>query len=118
MNPIIERDELKKLIDSKKIILIDVRRKNELVHGVIPTSKNIPLTELEQAFELDDNSFFQKYKFKKPTKKDHIVCYCRTGSRSHTASEILKQQRYKVQNYEGSIWDWSEIDPNVKKYFN
>ena len=117
MNNIISTEELKKLIDKKdKFILIDVRNKEELHNGIIPTAKNIPLPELEDAFNLNEKEFKNKYNFNKPSGKDNMIAYCRTGGRSHIATDILIKKGFKARNYEGSIWEWSTIDPNVKRY--
>ena len=47
---IIKLNELKGLIESKKdYILVDVRNKDELQNGMIPTASNVPLPEVEHA---------------------------------------------------------------------
>ena len=117
MIPIISTQELKKLIDKKeKYVLIDVREKEELQHGMIPTAHNVPLSEFLDAMELDEISFHEKYDFPKPSKKDKLILHCRSGGRSHQACMIAKQKGYQVTNYEGSTWAWAEIDKNVKRY--
>ena len=118
MIPTISRKALQNLINLKgKYILIDVRTKDELEYGMIPTAKNIPLDELEEAIKLSDEEFQEKYKFKKFTKEDNIILHCRSGGRSERAAELLINKGYKnVKNYQGSILDWAEIDPNVQKY--
>ncbi|MDO8633791.1 MAG: rhodanese-like domain-containing protein [archaeon] len=109
--------ELRKLIDSALgYVLIDVREQRELVHGVIPTAKHIPLPELTTALEMPAEDFEKKYGFKKPGKKDNLVFYCRTGGRSHTAAMIAKQKGFNAKNFVGGIYEWSAIDPRVKKY--
>ena len=117
---LITTTELKKLIDGKKkdYILIDVRQPDELLYGMIPTAKNISLPELEEAFLLTEREFVKKYGFAKPNKKGKIIMYCRTGGRSQTATRLLVNQGYNAINYAGSIWEWSDIDPTVKKYFH
>ena len=43
---------LKQLIDKKEsYILIDVREKDELKYGIIPTSSHVPLNEFLKAIE-------------------------------------------------------------------
>ena len=62
---IITTEELKKLIDDKKnFVLIDVRRQDELHYGMIPTAHHLPLNDIEDAFDLDKQSFKKKYRFK------------------------------------------------------
>jgi rhodanese-related sulfurtransferase len=113
---IVSTDEVLKHI-SEKGLLIDVRESKELIHGLIPSAKHIPLGILAEAFMLDSNLFEQTYGFTKPTFSDVIVVYCRTGSRSALAADILSSLGYKVANYKGSIWAWSQIDASVKRYF-
>jgi len=112
----VTRDELKKLIDDKgKYTLIDVRGEDELVNGMIPTAVHLPLGEISWAFTLSPEAFERKYKFKKPI-NEKVIFYCRTGSRSAMATSKGKEIGLDCDNYAGSIWEWSEIDPNVKRY--
>jgi len=115
---IISRDELKKLIDSKgKYVLIDVREEDELKHGMIPTAKNVPMSEFNNFFDLNEKEFKEKFGFDKPKKNDNVIFYCRSGSRSHFATEVALKKGYKkAKNYFGSTNDWAEIDSNVEKY--
>lgn len=116
---LITTEELKKLIDEKKdFVLIDVRRQDELSFGMIPTAQHIPISEFEEAFNLDERSFKEKYGFKKPTSRKLVVVYCRSGGRSSTAASLLTDKGYNVKNYKGSILEWSKIDQNVKEYEN
>jgi thiosulfate:glutathione sulfurtransferase len=119
MSDIISMGELRKLIDDKgAYVLIDVREKEELDFGIIPTSVNLPLGDVEEALSgMDDETFRAKYGFGKPEKDARIIFYCRTGSRSSLATDsALKLGYSNAKNFEGSIWAWSEIDENVKKY--
>jgi len=112
----VSRDELKDLIDNKKdYLLVDVREHDELVHGMIPTAHNLPLSELNEALLLSEQDFEKKYEFKL-TKKDKIIFHCRSGGRSEKATEYANKHGFNARNYKGSILDWSEIDPNVKAY--
>ena len=114
----ISLNELKELIDNKKdYVLIDVRNKDELVFGVIPTSVNIPLPEFEFAFDLNEDEFEKKFGFPKFKKDDNLIFYCRTGRRSEMAARFAFGKGFvNSKNYPGSIWEWSEQDPNVKRY--
>jgi rhodanese-related sulfurtransferase len=119
---IISTSELQQLLASprerEKFILLDVRRHDELHNGMIPHAHHLPLHELEEAFSLSSQDFKKKYGFEKPSKKKLIIVYCRTGGRSSIAASLLLQEGYTAKNYQGSIWEWSEIDENVKKYFH
>lgn len=117
MPTIITTKELQQLIRNKvDYLLIDVRNKDELIHGMIPTAKNIPLPEVEHALDLTPEAFEKKYHFKKPTKQDSLIFHCRSGGRSQQAAMIAENRGYQAKNYAGSIWEWSEIDKNVKRY--
>jgi len=116
--PIIKLNELKGLIESKKdYILVDVRNKDELQNGMIPTANNVPLPEIEHALDLSQDEFEKEFKFPKFEKDDNLIFYCRTGARSEMATKIAISKGFtKSKNYTGSIWEWSEHDPNVKRY--
>ncbi len=118
MVTIISTEELQEQIkESGDYVLIDVRRKEELEHGMIPTAHNIPLDEIQEAFALDDASFQEKYNFQKPKKEDRVICHCRSGGRSQRAATYLESIGYsKATNYQGSIKEWSQIDDNVEMY--
>ncbi|XP_067949489.1 thiosulfate:glutathione sulfurtransferase-like [Watersipora subatra] len=93
----VEFDELARMIRSNAIQLFDVRDKHE-VHstGMIPTSVNIPLDELENAFKLQRAEFKARYGVEMPFKQDlNIVTTCYKGSRSKTAMEKLHKLGYK-----------------------
>lgn len=117
MVPLISMTALKQLIDSKgNYRLIDVRNPDELVHGMIPTAKNIPLPEFEEALELPEKDFEKKYGFPKMKKAEVLIVHCRTGGRSAVAAAIAEKRGYQVRNFLGSIWEWATIDQNVKRY--
>ncbi|HIH14974.1 MAG TPA: rhodanese-like domain-containing protein [Nanoarchaeota archaeon] len=115
---IISREELKRLIDSKaEYVLIDVREKEELSYGMIPTAQNIPLHDLEETFALSEQAFQEKYGFAKPKKEGKVIFYCRTGGRSAMATQYAESIGYvHAENYAGSIYDWATIDPHVRRY--
>jgi rhodanese-related sulfurtransferase len=112
---IIERDEVVKLIEGKKCVLIDVRREDEMKYGKINGSHNIPLSEIEKALEMESKEFEKKYGFKL-SKKDRVIFYCRSGGRSAIATKIGAEKGFSCENYAGSILDWAEIDPKITKY--
>src|SRR3989344_7718056 len=105
-------NELKELIDEKqKYVLIDVREKHELKHGVIPTSHHIPLHEFLNSLSLAQDEFKKRYGFPL-TKKDKLILYCHSGNRSGFAAKIAREKGFKASNFEGSILEWSKYDPN------
>jgi sulfur-carrier protein adenylyltransferase/sulfurtransferase len=87
------------------ILLIDVREPNELAVSSIEGALNIPLGEIpDRLAELD--------------KGQEIVLFCRTGSRSSKAVEILLNAGFKkVKNMRGGINAWArDIDPRLPLY--
>ena len=117
----VSTEELAGLLKSEgNFVLVDVREVEEVrTYGMIPKANNVPLGEIEGAFssELDDQSFKEAYGFRKPDVDEVVIFYCRSGSRSDQATEAAKRLGYKkARNYKGSIWEWAEIDENVKRY--
>ena len=87
--------EASNLIDDKAgLVILDVRTVAEYNDGHIEGAINIPVEELATRLsELDKN--------------DEILVYCRTGNRSTTAVEIMKDAGFtKIYHmYEGiSVW--------------
>ena len=114
---LITKDELERLINSKEDYrLIDVRESKEIEgYGAIPTSRNIPLGEIEEAFNLSTEDFEKKYgfKFDKTTK---LIFYCRSGGRSAKALSIIFDKGLNIFNFKGSILEWSKTHSDVKAY--
>ncbi|MFT4310413.1 MAG: rhodanese-like domain-containing protein [Candidatus Woesearchaeota archaeon] len=96
--------------------LLDVRTAEELVHGMLPRAHHIPLHDLASAVAMEPSLFSKTYGYTKPSKQTHIVVYCRTGKRSAQAQRLLTSLGYTALNYAGSIWEWSEYDPSVRRY--
>lgn len=115
---VIQRDSLQRLMDEEgEFLLLDVRMEEELVHGMLPGAKHLPLQEFDDAFLLPEEAFLTGYGFAKPKKNTLIVCYCRTGGRSRMAVAFLEGEGYtNAWNYEGSVQEWSGMDPAVRMY--
>jgi phage shock protein E len=64
-------------------LIIDVREAFEFASGHVSGAINIPLGQLQNSNRLADTS-----------KDSNIVVYCRTGSRSAVAQNILQQQGF------------------------
>lgn len=83
-------------------LIIDVREPHEYMSGHVPGALNIPPAELiGGAKELED------------TPRDtQLILYCRSGSRSHSAMQILMQ--FGFTNMINGI----NKDHVIAKYFN
>ncbi|XP_055981288.1 thiosulfate sulfurtransferase/rhodanese-like domain-containing protein 3 [Sorex fumeus] len=104
--------ELKNLLNSKKIILIDVRGAQEILeHGKIPGSVNIPLAEVDEALQMDPEDFKDKYKEAKPLKSDRVVFSCLAGLRSKKALGTAISLGFdSAQHYPGGWKEWKEYE--------
>jgi len=98
-------EELKKKLDKKEVVLIDVREPFEYEIAHIEGSKLIPLGEIQnRTSEMDPN-------------KD-IVLQCHHGGRSMKALQILQSRGFKkLKNLTGGIDAWAErVDPSMARY--
>ena len=86
---IVQWNEVKDLINNDAFIL-DVRDQIEFELGHIPTSINIPLTELRQ-------------RLSELPKDQTIYIYCQTGIRAYNAYRILVQKGFNVYNLDGAF---------------
>ncbi|GAA96310.1 uncharacterized protein L969DRAFT_95408 [Mixia osmundae IAM 14324] len=109
LNQDVTYDELKPLTEqpSDDVLLVDVREIDEVMQGNIPSSVNLPLSDLGKTLELDSGEFTRLHGFYKPTKEQPMVFYCRTGKRSEAAKQLAEKKGYQfVRNYKGSWADW------------
>ena len=79
----------------KDFVLLDVRTKEEFREGHIEGAINIPLANL--AYDVENEV---------PEKDQEIVLYCRSGVRTLTAAEILKELDYTKVYDMGGIISW------------
>ncbi|XP_048209740.1 thiosulfate sulfurtransferase/rhodanese-like domain-containing protein 3 [Perognathus longimembris pacificus] len=109
--------ELKNLLTSKNIMLIDVRETWEIVqHGKIPGSINIPLNEVGQALQMSPRDFKEKYHQVKPCKSDSIVFSCLAGVRSKKAMDTAILLGFSsAQHYAGGWKEWVMYEFPEKK---
>lgn len=101
----IEVDELKKLLDDRKpLLILDVREEHE--YNIVNIGgRLIPLRELpSHLHELDP--------------AQDIVVHCKMGGRSQKAVELLKSAGFrKVKNLVGGIDHWAEkVDTSLPRY--
>lgn len=91
----IDVDEAAKLIDQPNTLLLDVRTPEEYAEARIAGATLIPVDELSSRIgELAQ------------AKDKEVIVYCRSGSRSARASELLTEKGFKVANVTGGINAW------------
>jgi rhodanese-related sulfurtransferase len=97
--------QIVQLINHKNAIVLDVREGAEYAQGHIPNAKHIPLSELDKRVkELD--------KFKQRP----IIVSCQAGTRSASASRILKKHQFgAVYLLKGGIGAWQQANLPVEK---
>jgi len=110
--PEIEYEEVLRATKNGQCLLLDVRNSDEFAKGKIPSARLLPVSELEQALQLDNSQFEQKYGFTKPGTDQTILTYCGIGGRASRACGILLQHGYTgAVAYKGSWKEWSAKHP-------
>ncbi|KAG8758487.1 hypothetical protein FRC14_008112 [Serendipita sp. 396] len=107
--PVMTYEEIKARVRAPPpgTFVVDVRERDEVAQGAIPTAVNIPLSEFVEALRLPSPQFRDKYGFAKPARDSDIVFYCRSGKRSATAADSAKDNGFtNIKNYSGSWLDW------------
>ena len=92
----ITSDEAKKMIETQKVIVVDVRTLEEYTEGHIPNAISVPLETIENKAEA-----------KLKNKDDLILVYCRSGRRSREAALRLIEKGYTNVIDFGGIQDWN-----------
>lgn len=91
-------DEFKKMMKENNILLVDVRTAGEFYGGYIPGSINI---------DMNTSSFMSE--MEKFDKEKNLLLYCRSGSRSYYAGNMLKKSGFKnVYHLQDGIIGWNE----------
>ena len=92
----IDSVELQQLLSAGGgVNLLDIRSEAEVMQGVLPASRHLPMRLLP----LKIGEF--------PADQD-VILYCRSGARSAHACMYLMQQGFKnVINLRGGILDWA-----------
>lgn len=90
--------ELKERLDAGEfVVTVDVREPAELLGGMLPDARHIPLGQLESRWEeLKD--------------ANEIVCYCAAGGRSLRAAQLLRSKGlFNATSLEGGFGAWRAI---------
>ncbi|KAK7163934.1 hypothetical protein R3I94_002603 [Phoxinus phoxinus] len=101
-------EQLKLMMSTGSVQLVDVREPDELEAGFIPGASNIPLGEVEPALRLSPDQFRERYGVTKPHREDSdFVLYCVRGIRSLTALETARSLGYtRARHYAGGFNEW------------
>lgn len=87
-------EDTKDLINNKNAQFIDVRTLGEFMSSQLPSAVNVPLQELESKAE----SMIDKAR--------PVVVFCRSGSRSEMAKQMLMALGYTEVYNMGSFMSW------------
>ncbi|MBH8598628.1 MULTISPECIES: rhodanese-like domain-containing protein [unclassified Thermoactinomyces] len=102
----ISPSELLKLIENKKIHLLDVREKHEFQSGHIPGAINTPLSQIDSL----------KKRVAAWDKGENIYLYCRSSSRSAIAARQLRKLGFQqVIHLKGGLMNWKGPIKKVSK---
>lgn len=89
--------ELKKMLEDKKVKLIDVRRKEDYDEGHIPEAKSMPKEELKgRLTELSNEDIYV------------IYCYNQQCHLGAAAALVLAKNGYPVMELDGGFEVWSK----------
>jgi phage shock protein E len=79
--------DVKKVLEAKKAVLLDVREQSEWNEGHLKDAKLLPLSKLKKADAKDLD-----------LPKDKVIyCHCRAGSRALQAAELLQKLGFEVR---------------------
>ena len=96
--------QLKTMMNQKKVKLIDVREDFEIQRdGLIEKSIQVPYTQIE--------NFFQNIELSQST--DQFVLYCHSGQRTYLALQKLKNSN--IYHLAGGILNWLETGESVRR---
>ncbi|XP_052894554.1 rhodanese domain-containing protein CG4456 isoform X2 [Anopheles moucheti] len=102
-------EEVLDLPNHPEKLLIDVRNPDELAEtGKIPTSINIPLSQLEEGLNLADEAFKTKFGRDKPSSSTEVIFHCKMGGRAQKATDLASSLGFtNARNYKGSWTEWA-----------
>ncbi|OUO65623.1 sulfurtransferase [Anaerotruncus colihominis] len=94
----ITQEEAKEMMDSQKVIILDVREQDEYDSGHIPGAVLLPVGTIAETTAAETI----------PEKDSTVLVYCRSGNRSKTASSTLAELGYtNIYEFGGiNIWPY------------
>ncbi|KAM9826808.1 thiosulfate:glutathione sulfurtransferase [Neosynchiropus ocellatus] len=109
---VVTYSQMKQMLSTRNIQLLDVRNPDEFQAGKIPHAVNVPLDSLEESLQLSPEQFLQRFGVKAPLRdEDNLVFQCRSGKRSLKALDIARRLGFsKARHYEGGYSEWVELD--------
>lgn len=85
--------EVKKNVEQKKAVLLDVREKQEWEQGHVKGAILLPMSELQYKDRID------RQKLEKILPKDKVIyTYCKVGGRALACGKILEEFGYEVRS--------------------
>ena len=114
----IQQESLKARLDQENVVVVDTREAREFAGqtpygetrgGHVPGAVNLYFKELldENGLLLSPDDIRATLLEMGITPDTQIVVYCTGGIRSGWLASVLVTQGYQVQNYAGSMWEWS-----------
>lgn len=92
----ITQEEAKEMMETKEVLILDVREQEEYESGHIPGAVLLPVGSI------DENTAAETI----PEKDTTVLVYCRSGNRSKTASAKLAELDYTNIYEFGGINTW------------
>lgn len=109
-------EEVVAAVVAKAPVIVDVRTEDEFASGRIPGAANIPLSEVEYAFNLPEEKFRSLYGISKPSMSTPLITSCKVGGRATKMRDKLHEMGYKtVKAYTGSMTEWIQRGGPVEK---
>ena len=98
-------EEFAQQIDSKKIIVVDVRTEKEFAEGHLKNAVNVVWS----------NTFDENLEKAKLKKRKTLAVYCRSGRRSKAAANVLVSKGYNVIELDKGIIAWTQAGKETVK---
>lgn len=98
-------NELTRMINDGKAVIVDVREPKEFVDGKVPGAKHVPLSQLkERLADLDRN------------KEQPVIVYDARGPRAHSAASTLARAGFKqLHSLQGGFKAWKDAGMPLEK---